>query len=386
MNTGIVGTSLQSGSPGGLQSVVKAAPATPTTAPVQSYNEFSNPAPVTATTSASAPPSSPYTWSAPLSNPPGASPSPIATPAQSAPAAPAPTPMNTGIVGTPLQSGSQGGLLGMAGSASPSPQANTGTVAQAAPTSESTPAASSSGGSNPGPGSAAPAPVGAFGATPSVSATLMDPNQNLQYMQSYEQNVRSALQPQFDQQNQQLQDQSAARGISSSGSAQYLQNNLDAQQAGVLASAQNPIIAQGYGYTNAALTGNANEANYVTNTNAAYYNQDRNANASAYNNYQNELLGLGSGVYGSQESAYLNSFGPNTGVTNSFGQALGAGANVFGNTLSSANQTAGANQTAAGTALANAFQNPATPATNNTYQYQQPMSSTDANALGTGIS
>lgn len=245
-----------------------------------------------------------------------------------------------------------------------------------------------------------PANIQQFGGTPTVdptyaqaagqnfltgNAALVNPNQNMAYMQQYEQLLGTSLAPQFQSQDQSLSDQLAARGLTTSGSGQYLQNQLYGQQAAALASGLQPIVSQGYGYTQQDIQGNqgaqnqfglanlgygnqalgtnaayaqqanlanagaSNEANIL---NANYYNQDRTANYGAYNNFQNELLGLGSGQLSAEQAAYLNSFGPNSGVTSAYGNAL-TGANnayssVYGNAL--AQQTAELNAAAAAAA------------------------------------
>jgi hypothetical protein len=161
------------------------------------------------------------------------------------------------------------------------------------------------------PPNTAPAPIQDFGNTPYVDPAYINPQQNEAYMQQYEQLYAEMLGPQFAQQDQQLQDSDAARGISSSGAAGYLQGNLMGNQAGALAGGLTPIVQQGYGYEQQDTMANAQYANEATLTNANFYNQDRNANFNAYNNYQNELTG-----------AYLGTLGPNAGVGNLFGESI----------------------------------------------------------------
>src|SRR5271165_852105 len=156
---------------------------------------------------------------------------------------------------------------------------------------------SGAGSANPG---ATQAPAG-FGTLGYVNPAYVDPQQSQAYMQQYEQMVAQGLAPQFQQQQQQLQDSSAARGISNSGAAGYLQSDLMGNQAAAYAQGISPIIQQGYGYSQQDLMGNQGAANA-----ASYYN------AGTYNNYLNEL-----------QTAYLNSFGPNTGVTSAYGSAVG---------------------------------------------------------------
>ena len=273
-------------------------------------------------------------------------------------------------------------------------------------------------------------------------AAMVDPNQNQAYLQQFEGAVGAGLNPMFQQQDQALQDQMAARGISSSGAAQYLSNNLMGQQAGAYANAIQPMIGQAAGYThqdiaanqgnrqatnfanqNAANTasgansgyaqqanlftagnnqraidansgyiqqanlfnaGNAttaqganagyqqqanqfnanagntfgmanmnaqNQANQYNATagneasfanagiannaaaqNAGYYQHGMDANYASYNNYLTQLLNSGVGMDNAKMTAYLNSFGPNSGVTSGINQGMGGAQNVFGTT------------------------------------------------------
>ena len=273
-------------------------------------------------------------------------------------------------------------------------------------------------------------------------AAMVDPNQNQAYLQQFEGAVGAGLNPMFQQQDQALQDQMAARGISSSGAAQYLSNNLMGQQAGAYANAIQPMIGQEAGYTqqdisanqgnrqatnfanqNAANTasgansayaqqanlftagnnqraidanagyiqqanlfnaGNAttaqganagyqqqanqfnanagntfgmanmnaqNQANQYNATagneasfanagiannaaaqNAGYYQHGMDANYASYNNYLTQLLNSGVGMDNAKMTAYLNSFGPNSGVTSGINQGMGGAQNVFGTT------------------------------------------------------
>lgn len=203
-----------------------------------------------------------------------------------------------------------------------------------------------------------PANVQQFGGTPTVNPTyanaaMVDPNQNLAYMQQYEQLLGTSLAPQFQSQDQQMADQLAARGLTTSGAGQYLTNQLYGQQAAALATGLQPIVSQGYGYSQQDIQGNQayqNQANFANAgasneadvLNAQLYNQDRYANYGAYNNFENELLGLGGGQLSAQQAAYLNSFGPSTGVESAYGSALtgmqNAYGSVYGQAVNSQNQ------------------------------------------------
>jgi hypothetical protein len=205
----------------------------------------------------------------------------------------------------------------------------------------------------------APAPVQAFGALPSVTPTYanaatVDPAQSGQYMDEYAGLLGTALGPEFAQQQSQLQDSDAARGISNSGAASYLQGNLEGQQAAAYAGALEPIVSQGYSYSQAdtaanqantqqANITNAGAANAATGTNAAYYASALGTNESDYNNYLNELFGAGTSESGSELSAYLNSFGPNTGVTSAITTGEQSQGNIYGNIYGTAQQGASSN-------------------------------------------
>lgn len=158
-----------------------------------------------------------------------------------------------------------------------------------------------------------------FGTLGYVNPSYVNPQQSQQYMDQYEQLVSKGLQPTFQQEDQQLQDSNAARGISNSGAASYLQSDLLGEQAGVVAGAQAPIVSQGYGYTQQDLQGNQQAANA-----ASFYN------AGTYNNYENELM-----------TGYLNSFGPNTGVSSAYGEGIGGIGSTVGGVYGSALQGEG---------------------------------------------
>ena len=219
-------------------------------------------------------------------------------------------------------------------------------IAQYNPSGSTAPANITAAGNASGIAATAPAPYQAFGATPSVTptygqATTVDPNQAQQYYNQYAALYQQSLAPGFAQQQQQLQDSDAARGISNSGAAGYLQGNLLGQQAGQVASGLAGFTGQEYANTQADIQGNqaaqnqyglANlgYANQASDTNAGYYAQGLGANMNAYNNYQNELLGLGGALLSAEQSAYLNSYGPNTGGESAYGSALSGMQNTYG--------------------------------------------------------
>lgn len=270
----------------------------------------------------------------------------------------------------------------------------------------------------------APAPISAFGPTPSVTPTYaqapsapnaaqmqatnvtapttpgaatVDPNQNNAYLTQYSNLLATSLAPQFQAQQQTLQDQAAARGLTG-GAAQYGEDQLLGQQASALAAGTQPIVSQAYGYTQQDIQGNqaaqnalisqgysaqeaaamanasaansassqnqaainalmaqgysyeqattqANQAaaNNASSTNAAYYGGALSADYTSYNNYLNSLMTGGANNYNNLQGTYLNSYAPNAGVTGSLGNA----ANEVGSAYSSANNAATQGQGAA---------------------------------------
>jgi hypothetical protein len=198
----------------------------------------------------------------------------------------------------------------------------------------------------------APASIQSFGGTAQVAPTYataatVNPASAQQYLNQYEGAVNTALAPQFQQQDQALAQSDAARGITNSGSAGQLQTNLQGQQASALSSAYEPLIGQGMSNAQADTTLNATNqqttnladaaaGNTASTYNANAYNTDVDANASAYNNYQNELLQYGSGEQNSLLTAYLNSYGPNSGVSSAYNTGLSGSQSVYGNVLGEA--------------------------------------------------
>ncbi len=216
----------------------------------------------------------------------------------------------------------------------------------------------------------APLPLQSFGATPTVtpsyasatsmapsyaSTAIVDPQQNQQYLNAQLGENAAALQPTFQAQQQQNQDQLAARGISSSGAAADLTNQLYGQQAATLAGIDSSAIGQqaGYvqqdiqgdqgalntanltnaGYANAAANYNASNAQQTnlfnagegtaaSDVNAQYYDQAVTGNATTYNNYLNTIENQGYNTSNEAYTAYLNSFDPSSGVTSAYDNAV----------------------------------------------------------------
>ena len=189
---------------------------------------------------------------------------------------------------------------------------------------------------------AAPQPLQAFGGIPQVNPTYADPNQNLGYAQAYQQLMDQSLQPTFQAQDQSEQDQLAARGISSSGAAQDLTNQLYQGQGATVAGANAPIVQQAYSNTQQDIANNQGYANAASNTNAGYYNEALTGNANTYNNYLQTLEGQGYNTGNEELVAYLNSFDPSSGVTSAYNTATGGVTGAATNAFSSANQAEGA--------------------------------------------
>ena len=163
---------------------------------------------------------------------------------------------------------------------------------------------------------------------------------------------QQATAPTYAAQQQTLQDQAAARGLTG-GAAQYGETQLLGEQAAATAGALQPLVSQGYGYTQQDILSNQEAGNTANATNAAYYDQAVTGNASSYNNYLATLGSEGSGYGNSLLSAYLNSYGPNTGIQSleqtgegselsAYGNAYDQGIQGQGQTLGSLGQAGGA--------------------------------------------
>jgi hypothetical protein len=216
-------------------------------------------------------------------------------------------------------------------------------------------------------GATAPAPYQAFGNIPQLdptyySAAQANPFQQQQYLKQYDKLYSAGLQPTFNQQDLALSQQLASRGISASSAAGSVMGDLYAQQGGQVAQGEAPMVQQAFAQTqqdvlanqaatNAAREYGATAANTAAATNAGYYNQAVTGNQAAYNNYLQTLYGSGANEQQSLLAAYLNSFGPQTGVTNAMGSELSGLGGVYGgiydSTLAAQGQAAaGAGQAA----------------------------------------
>lgn len=203
----------------------------------------------------------------------------------------------------------------------------------------------------------APAPYQQFGNIPQLSPTFYsavnaNPFQQQQYLKQYDQLYAKGLQPFFNQQQLSLNQADAARGISDSSAASYLQSNLQGQQAGQVAQGEAPMVQQAFAQTqqdvlsnqaaqNAARQYGADVSNQTSAANAQYYNQAVTGNEAAYNSYLQSLYGSGANMQNTLLTAYLNSFGPNTGVTNAMGTELGGLGNTYSDIYGSMLQGSG---------------------------------------------
>lgn len=207
----------------------------------------------------------------------------------------------------------------------------------------------------PSPGSiagGAPAPVNAFGPTAQVNPTYgapttVNPIQAQRYLQQYLRQLNTAVKPEFFQQDQALNDSLAARGITNSGSAAQLQNNLFGQQAAAYAAQAEPMISQGFGYAqqdtmqnaaNAQQMTLANQvyANQASALNAGYYNQAQYTNEQNYNAYKTMLEQQGYNTYDQVMQGYLNSYAPSPSVEGLYNTAVGGTYNLYGDVYGAA--------------------------------------------------
>ena len=214
----------------------------------------------------------------------------------------------------------------------------------------------------------APAPVQAFGPTAQVGTTYanaatVDPNSAQQYLNQYEQAFNTSMAPQYQQQQQQLENSLQARGLQNTGAGGQLDQQLLASQGATTASAYDPLIQQAFGYNQADTSQNASNQQGVNSQNASasnssalanagFYTNNVNQNANSYNSYLNTLYGSGANEQNSLLTAYLNSFGPQSGVTNAMSQGLSGQQNAYTNTLYGANAAAASNTNAAASAFA----------------------------------
>lgn len=244
-------------------------------------------------------------------------------------------------------------------------------------------------------GASGPQPYSAFGDVPQVTAAQLaapqvgaapttgtpqvDPNTPFSQGLTQGENANAqALQPLFQQQEMGLSDNLASRGITNSGAAGYLSNNLAGTEASELAAADAPLITQAAGLSGqdtlanlqAGLTTggenlnsqlNTNSGNLqsaletgLTNTGAENNASDFNAQSygntvasdeSNYNNWQNELFQTGNqfgqellqgyiGSYGGANPQTLSSIGGEAGNIGAAG--AGATAPNFGSAFGSA--------------------------------------------------
>lgn len=203
--------------------------------------------------------------------------------------------------------------------------------------------------------STAPAPIQDFGSLPTVAPTYataatVDPNAQYGYLQQEEAANAASLAPGNAVQDSNLQDSLAARGISSSGAGQQLYSQLQGQQQATLAGMNAPAIAQQSGYTQADIAANqtneqgtnifnAGEGTAATGANANFYATALGSNEANYNNYQNELYSTGATEGNELLTAYLNSYGPNTGVQTSINNEGTAANNIYGSVYGNATST-----------------------------------------------
>lgn len=195
-------------------------------------------------------------------------------------------------------------------------------------------------------GSFAPLPLQAFGNVPylqpaTYNAAQVDYSQMPGALNAFTHSLYGQLQPQFDQQKEQLNEQLNARGIFNSGAAQQMQTDLTGQQDAALAGGISPLIQQFAGYWNQAQgqnaqlrqeanAGNAASANAMNGQNADYYYNTLTGNANNYNGFLNNLFGLGTGYSNSLINSYLGSYGgPNGQVLGTMGNTPGLAGSAY---------------------------------------------------------
>lgn len=226
---------------------------------------------------------------------------------------------------------------------------------------------------NPNVGATAPAPISAFGPTPSVTpsygtaalattpgapnaaqmaptyasapnaptANTVDPNQNQGYLNYYSSLVRQQLDPTFQAQNQANEDQNKARGLTG-GAAQYSTNQLAGQQAAVVAGAIQPMVGQAYSYTQQDIQGNQaainslmaqgysyQEATSLANQQAS--NSASSSNMSAINSFLAQGYSYQQATQLANQAATNSQTGQNVGAANS---AASQNAAYYGGALS----------------------------------------------------
>lgn len=158
-------------------------------------------------------------------------------------------------------------------------------------------------------------------------------------------NAQMAQQTKFANQGAANQAFAANAGYAQQAKAANMQATN--QASGANQAAINAMLSQGFSYQEATalanqqaqnqMTGaNMNAANAATATNAGYYNEALTGNAASYNEYLARLYGTGSSTANSQLAAYLNSFGPNSGVTSAMNTGLAGTQNAYTNVYNQA--------------------------------------------------
>jgi hypothetical protein len=243
-----------------------------------------------------------------------------------------------------------------------------------------------------------------------AQGSYIDPNTAYAQEQTMYNQQAAALAPQFQQQQSQLADANAARGITNSGAGGQLQANLYGQQAGVLSGADAQFTSQGAGFnqqdllanqqtgnqfalanqnagmqaqttnselaqgvnlqnsqldtgtsnSNAQLAQQNNQFNATNQNNALNYNADVNNQAlldnwQATNQYNQNLENQEYGLANEGYQTYLNSLNPSTTAEQGYNNAAGYANNAYTGAFESANQAQGAALGAAGSLAGSMF-------------------------------
>lgn len=165
----------------------------------------------------------------------------------------------------------------------------------------------------------APKPWQSFGQVPYITPYQITPDQYAQFVPQLFTAMQTSMQPFFNQEQDQLNQSYAGRGLLQSGTAAQGYNDLLNQQFATLLGGVIPQAQQAVG----ANVGAQNVANAA---NAGMYSNVVGQNMGQYNNYLNQLMGGYLGSYG----------GPQSGIYNILGQGAGAAGNAYSNAYGNA--------------------------------------------------
>jgi hypothetical protein len=186
-------------------------------------------------------------------------------------------------------------------------------------------------------GNFAPLPYQDFGNVPYINPAYNDLSAMQGALQGFEGDVTAGLAPTFQQQDTSLQDNLASRGITNTGAATYLNQNLAGNQAAAVAQGDSPIIQELAGNYNTDLLANQQATNDASQFNATAYGTVASGNEQNYNNYLAGLMGQGENYGNELMSGYLGTYQPANST------ALGTLQSIGGNAQSAYNGSAASN-------------------------------------------